>query len=778
MRKASVNTVLTLLVAGSVLAAIVVLVLYVSRSSLNMASALQENALLQLAQSTSRTLELYLDDAADVARALSTQDAVVAGLSGDVPRARERFRNYIESYKQYWAIFAFDLSGNIVAGYNSKLENMAGGSRADRDYVKGVLAGQDMVFTNRVLSAKTGDILIFVVSKAVRGPDGKLLGGVAVCPKWNVFTKGFIDPLRFGQRGYGFMIDDAGTVIAHATNKDILLKSMADQDFIKKALAQKEGVLSYDWHGEKKFMAVARVPTTNWLVCMTAYDAEMTATALSQRNSLIVIGALMLLAVVAGITLANRKLVLRPLAAVEQYTKAVTAGDLRAVLSGAFRFELGELAANLRAMVAELKNKLGFAEGVLAGIPAPCSIVAPDNRVLWINQPVLTLLDLDETPESAKGQDTGQLFYGEAGRETLSGKTLRERRSISLDIDFTTKTGKTLHLHVDTTPFYDMDGQLLGCLVFWSDLTDIISQKNRIVKQNETIAGVAAEATVVADRMAQGAEEVSAQIDQSNENAQEQSRRIDETATAVEEMNATTMEVARSAGQTAQNAQTAREKAREGADLVAKVIRAVESVREEANALKDTMQALDGQAQGIGTVMNVISDIADQTNLLALNAAIEAARAGEAGRGFAVVADEVRKLAEKTMLATKEVGGAIAGIQAGAADTAARMDKAVSRVAEATDLAGQSGAAIEHIVGLIDAAGDQVRSIAAAAEQQSATSEEISRAVADVNKLSAEAADAMLQSARAVSELSELANNLNQLIGRLQEPELGPRALT
>ena len=777
MRKASINTILTLLVAFFVTTAIVILVLYVSRTSFTMSSGLQESALSQLATSTSHTLGLYLEDAADVARALATQDAIVAGLSGDTARARDRFRNYIESYKNYWAIFAFDTKGKVVAGFNANMQDMAGGDRSDRDYVKGVLNGQDMVFSDQVMSAKTGDILIFVVSKAVRSADGKLLGGIAVCPKWNIFTKQFIDPLRFGTRGYGLMLDARGTVIAHAVDKDMLLKNLADQDFVKQALAGKESVIAYDWKGERKIMALAKVGITGWLVLMTAYESEMTATAAAQRNMLLVIGALCLAAAVTGITLANRAFMLRPMAAVSRYAQAVTAGNLGASLAGVFRFELLDLADNVRRMVAELKNKLGFAQGVLAGIPAPCAIIGPDSRTLWINRQAIDLLGLDATPESAKGQITGQLFYGDPDRDTVSERTLRERQGLSLDIDFHTRQGRELHLHVDTTPFYDMDGELLGCLVFWTDLTGITAQKNRIEEQNALISSLAAQATEVARKMAQGAADLSERIEQASGSARDQSSRVHETATAVDQLNDTILEVARNAGSTAQLAEKARSTAEDGAGLVASVTQAVAAVREEAQALTTTMGELDDRAKGIGTIMGVISDIADQTNLLALNAAIEAARAGEAGRGFAVVADEVRKLAEKTMHATKDVGQAITGIQRGADETAARMARAVARVADATGLAERSGASLASIVELVAAAGDQVRSIAAAAEEQSSTTEAINQSVGDINTLAADAADTLSQSAVAVRELAELANNLNVLIDNLQQQEGGNKAL-
>ncbi len=779
MAKGSVNTVLTLLVAGCVTVAIVVLVLYVSRTSFRMASDLQESALSQLASSTSRTLDLYLEDAADVARALATQDAVVVGLTGDVKRSQERFRNYIESYKNYWAIFSFDLKGKIVSGFNANMQDMAGGDRSDRDYVKAVLGGKDTFFTDQVMSAKTGDILIFVVAKAVRGPDGKLLGGVAVCPKWNVFTKNFIDPLRFGARGYGLMLDGKGNVIAHATDKDMLLKNMAAEDFAKQALSAKgkEGVAAYEWKGERKVMAFAPVALTGWVVCMTAYESEMTATAASQRNLLLIIGACCLVAAVAGITQANRAMALRPLTLVAAYAREVMSGNLGAKLAGRFRFELADLAASVSAMVADLKNKLGFSQGVLDGIPAPCAIAGPDGRILWLNRQVIDLLDLDATPESAKGQVTGQLFYGDPNRETLSQRTLREGRGLSLDVDFATRRGKLLHLHVDTTLFYDMDRNLLGCVIFWNDLTGIVSQKNRIEEQNTLISELAAQASQVADRMAEAADDLARSIREASLGAREQSHRVQETASAVAELSATIMDVARNAGDTASLAEKARDTAGEGAGLAGQAAKAVDAVRQQSAALAATMGELDERAKGIGAIMGVISDIADQTNLLALNAAIEAARAGEAGRGFAVVADEVRKLAEKTMAATKDVGQAIAGIQRGADETAARMDQAAARVADATGLSERSGQALSRIVELVAGAGDQVRSIAAAAEQQSATTEAINTSVGDINSLAAKAADTLDHCADAVRELADLANNLNELIRGLQQQDAKPFTL-
>ena len=263
-------------------------------------------------------------------------------------------------------------------------------------------------------------------------------------------------------------------------------------------------------------------------------------------------------------------------------------------------------------------------------------------------------------------------------------------------------------------------------------------------------------------------EELSSQVDESTRGFDIQSRRISETATAVAEMNATVFEVARNASQAAQTADKAKSQALDGSEIVEQVVRGIDEVQKQALALKEDMDGLGKQAQGIGQVLDVISDIADQTNLLALNAAIEAARAGDAGRGFAVVADEVRNLAEKTMQATKEVGVAIGGIQEGARRNIAHVDSAARKIDEATALAGKSGGSLTEIVTLVDLTTSEVNSIAAASQEQSAASEEIARSVEDVNRVSVEMAEVMHQSAAAVNDLAEQAFKLSKLIEQLE----------
>ena len=272
----------------------------------------------------------------------------------------------------------------------------------------------------------------------------------------------------------------------------------------------------------------------------------------------------------------------------------------------------------------------------------------------------------------------------------------------------------------------------------------------------------------VVEIVTSASEQLSAQIEQSSRGTEEQTNRIGETATAMEEMNATVMEVAKNASNAASTAEQAKVKAEEGSKVVSQVVQGIEQVQHQSEEMKNDMGNLGKQAEGIGQILNVISDIADQTNLLALNAAIEAARAGEAGRGFAVVADEVRKLAEKTMTATKEVGAAIRGIQDGTKKNIDNVERSGKRIEEVTKLANNSGESLREIVSLAEVTTDQVRSIATASEEQSSASEEINRSIEDVNRVSMETAEAMKQSAQAVGELAHQSQVLKTLIENMK----------
>jgi methyl-accepting chemotaxis protein len=303
--------------------------------------------------------------------------------------------------------------------------------------------------------------------------------------------------------------------------------------------------------------------------------------------------------------------------------------------------------------------------------------------------------------------------------------------------------------------------------------------------RSEGMLQAAGQLESIVEVVGSASDQLSGQINSSSQGAEIQAQRVTETATAMEEMNSTVLEVARNAGAAAETADQAKRKAQDGSSVVGKVLDGMRQVQEQTDRLKADMGQLGDQARDIGRILTVISDIADQTNLLALNAAIEAARAGEAGRGFAVVADEVRKLAEKTMTATKEVGDAITSIQQSTQRNVDNVERSVTLIGQAAEQAGISGRALGEIVGLVDSASDQVRAIATASEEQSAASEEISRSIEQVSAISNETSQVMSEAARAVAGLAGQARVLQELIQHLQAEAGGgpgacppPRALT
>lgn len=247
-----------------------------------------------------------------------------------------------------------------------------------------------------------------------------------------------------------------------------------------------------------------------------------------------------------------------------------------------------------------------------------------------------------------------------------------------------------------------------------------------------------------------------------------QMTRISDAATAMEEMNATVLEVARNASEAASETERSRVMAQQGADAVTESVAAITQLHARSEELKGNMATLDAQSESIGDIINVINDIADQTNLLALNAAIEAARAGDAGRGFAVVADEVRKLAEKTMNATHEVSKNIKTIQDLAKLNAHGMDETLDAFENVQSLSSKSGEVLSEIVLAADSAAEQVRSIATAAEQQSAASEEITRSVEEIDSIARDNSTLVDSSAANTEQLVAQAENLNTVIEKLK----------
>ncbi|MFP8825975.1 methyl-accepting chemotaxis protein [Pseudomonas shahriarae] len=233
-------------------------------------------------------------------------------------------------------------------------------------------------------------------------------------------------------------------------------------------------------------------------------------------------------------------------------------------------------------------------------------------------------------------------------------------------------------------------------------------------------------------------------------------------------MAATVQEVARNAEEASEAAVAADQQAREGDRVVGEAIAQIERLAGEVGNSTEAMGHLKRESDKIGSVLDVIKSVAQQTNLLALNAAIEAARAGEAGRGFAVVADEVRSLAQRTQKSTEEIEELIVGLQSGTQQVATIMDSSRSLTDSSVELTRRAGNALENITRTVSAIQAMNQQIATAAEQQSAVAEEINRSVLNVRDVSEQTAAASEETAASSTELARLGSHLQALVGRFR----------
>ena len=269
-------------------------------------------------------------------------------------------------------------------------------------------------------------------------------------------------------------------------------------------------------------------------------------------------------------------------------------------------------------------------------------------------------------------------------------------------------------------------------------------------------------------QVASAAEQLSAVTEHTNSGISNQKAETDHVATAMNEMTTTVQNVARNAEEASAAASIADQQACEGEQIVGEAIAQIQRLAAELNQSADAVRHLQEQSDKIGGVLDVIKAVAQQTNLLALNAAIEAARAGEAGRGFAVVADEVRSLALRTQRSTEEIESLVAGVQSGTHAVASGMESSRVLSESSVECTHRAVNALENITGKVSIIQSMNQQIATAAEQQSAVTEEINRSVINVRNISDQTANTCEETAASSNELARLGHELERLVERFK----------
>ena len=701
----------------------------------------------------------------------------------------------VDMQQVYQTVGIFDANGKMVFCSDPKAK---GADFSDRDFFKAAMGGKGIISQPHL--SRIVNRYFVAVSAPVRDANTNNVLGVAyVAVDLTKLSEIYVTKIQIGDHGYGLIIDKNGEFVGHPKSSHLMNAELARTLPVSQRLRddgnKEKDHFRVEYKGTEVFYSYVRDPVTGWAAVVRG-DIDDLFGALDKLSTTSLLLGAGCVAVVSLLVFFLVNSVIRALIKGVTFATDVAAGKLDGQLDVVRKDEIGRLADALRSIPHSLKevmaeyDKLGkrveqgyftdqadsvkfsgdfarLVEGtnaivrmfrmVIDSIPSPVAMLTKEKKATYLNNAATSLAGTDYA-----GKTCGELFH----RDDYDTPQCALRQAIETGRSATAETrahvgGKDLDIIYTSLPLHDSQGRINAILQTLTDLTTVKTAQR-------TMTEVATQAADIANRTAAASEELSAQVEQVSHRTEEQRDRVSETAASMEEMNATVLEVARNAGQASTQAEETRTKAQDGSVLVDKVTTAINKVHAVATDMQSAMYELGTQAESIGGVMNVISDIADQTNLLALNAAIEAARAGEAGRGFAVVADEVRKLAEKTMHATTEVGANIQGIQQATTANIRRVEEAAEGVELATQLAGNSGDALRSILELAGANFTSVTGIATAAEEQSATSEEINRAIEEINRIAGETASGMSQSASAVREVSQMAQELRTLLKRLQ----------
>lgn len=451
---------------------------------------------------------------------------------------------------------------------------------------------------------------------------------------------------------------------------------------------------------------------------------------------------------------------IKPLYKLQNNLHEYSLGDYSSEIINNSKDEIGQLADMMRKLRDAQIQKIKAAQNIADGSPEKVEPASDkDELSIAFNKEIDTInLLLKEAEKLISANKRGDLeIRGDISHFKGSWKEIIEGFNSILDsvvapID---EADKILSNMANSNFLTQMNGDYNG------DYLRIKDNVNKVIQSmNEALGNVNENAKEVALSV----NEINMHTEEITRGAQEQTAQTTEVASAIEQMTRTIMENTQNANVAATAASEAGEKAKVGGDVVKQTIEGIGRIADVVDKSSRTIQSLGKSSDQIGEIIQVINDIADQTNLLALNAAIEAARAGEQGRGFAVVADEVRKLAERTTKATKEIEGMIKAIQKDTKEAVTVINDGTREVEEGKKLASSAVEALSGIISDSSEVSDLINQLAAASEEQSSTSEEISRSVGNISSVTENNSALTIQINGTVENLSRITNNLQDML--------------
>ena len=503
-----------------------------------------------------------------------------------------------------------------------------------------------------------------------------------------------------------------------------------------------------------------------------------------------------------GISLIVTRRISVSLKKINNATESMLQGELDVVISVDSKDEFGSLSNLFNKMVEKISEQLQY----LDNLPAPVMLVNKEFSIQYMNK--AGTIVLGKTQKELIGQKCYDHFKtGDCRTDKCSCAQAMNKGITKTEETVAHPNGMSIPIMYTGAPIKDKSGNIIGALEFVADITEnkegqnylarstnalliemnkfaegdltveVVPEKenddigklfNGFNKSVQNIRGIVENVSAAVQATASASNQISSSTEEMAAGAQEQSAQTTEVAGAVEQMTKTILETTKNSGHAAEAAKNSGTIAKEGGRVVVETIEGMNRVAEVVKKSADTVEALGKSSDQIGEIIQVIDDIADQTNLLALNAAIEAARAGEQGRGFAVVADEVRKLAERTTKATKEIATMIKQIQKDTEGAVLSMKEGTVEVEKGKLLADKAGQSLKEIIIGAQEVVDMSTQVAAASEEQSSAAEQISKNIESISNVTNESTAGVQQIARAAEDLNRLTLNLQELVSRFK----------